>query len=90
MSEKLKPCPFCGGSSSFSSTGGSDERTGYNFTFSIRCDVCPASVVVGSNSDENGWRNETDLSVRERAFEAWNRRHQEQETSSEFERLLAK
>lgn len=70
MSEKLKPCPFC---------GSANLRAWDNTVVCRDCDATGPDLghCVGPV-------------CREQSMDAWNRRHQEQETSSEFERLLAK
>lgn len=77
MSEKLKSCPFCGGEDVkiFGPYGWYRQ-----FGISHSC----KSFYSGTSDFFQGFSTES------AAADAWNRRHQEQETSSEFERLLAK
>jgi hypothetical protein len=61
MSNELKDCPFCGGKKPHGPirSGGSDERNGYNFTVSIACDVCGATISRGSHQGKGGWCDDT-------------------------------
>lgn len=83
MSEKLKPCPFCGSVKQMvlgPTCQRNDEYDPNTRAFPIiRCGGCFTDV-PGTDWDNSG----------NSAIEAWNRRHQEQDQSSEFERLLAK
>lgn len=75
MSGKLKPCPFCGNDDVHTSTtGGSDERCGYNFAAVIRCKKCGCEKSVGSNHDKNGWCTDSIEKVTARAITGWNTR----------------
>ena len=84
MSEKtLRRCPFCGGGTQFifGPTCAPDskyDRSDRAYPI-VKCSGCNAEA-HGDNWDKTG----------RSAIEAWNRRHQEQETTSEFERLLSK
>lgn len=69
MSEKLKPCPFCGGPAH--STPEIHEAN-------------MAALIMCSDNDCVTLDRPTIVE----AVEAWNRRHQEQEASSEFERMM--
>ena len=79
MSEKLKPCAHCGGEAHTNIAGGG---------FYIFCNDCGVGVkkrihpAVFLNYEAQN-RAEERLAVK-----AWNRRHQEQETTAEFERLM--
>jgi hypothetical protein len=74
MSDKLLPCPFCNGDPiGPTKKGGSDERIGYNFTVSIACGNCGATLCTFSHKDRAGWcddKGQAEASVRA----AWNRR----------------
>ena len=74
MSEKLLPCPFCGGEASLALTNREDERSGYRATFSAYCKTCSGMTARTSTTDKNGWNNEGDESIKRRVTEAWNRR----------------
>ena len=63
--EKIKPCPFCGGTSLYFVT----VETSGNETVGIFCNWCKQTVTL----EENEWYGDTDK-TRERAAEAWNRR----------------
>ena len=69
MSEKLKPCPFCGGKATM-------EKHEYG-VIELGCDNVGCIVLPSAKH----------LSE-EAAAKAWNRRHQDQDTSSEFERMM--
>ena len=44
MSEKLKPCPFCGGEAEFHVIANSASHGGASFTFEIVCSECKVSL----------------------------------------------
>lgn len=79
MSEKLLPCPFCGGEARFIQTAyGTTNLNSVSLSFSIRCVKCSATAPnamgkIAINLLEDGtlnaWRDD-----REKAAEAWNRR----------------
>jgi hypothetical protein len=71
---KLLPCPFCGSQPVSSTTGGSDERCGYNYTATVRCSQCTARLSLGSNYDKQGWCNESIQDLTARTLVAWNTR----------------
>ncbi len=85
MSEKLLPCPFCNG-------GATDIR---EQSLPPRMDGKPSAII---SVEIRHWCSPLPGLVacstvfrsrdKEAAIEAWNRRHQEQDTSSEFERLM--
>ena len=84
MSEKLKPCPFCG--SDFL-MGQEPLDNGYVAgKFYLYHDYGQ----IGSNARNCLLSVVRHFDDEEEAVNAWNRRHQEQETTSEFERLLSK
>lgn len=67
--EKLKRCPFCGGSASVQST---ITEEGCIYTF-VECGTCGAQAQrYGSydNTNESKWKEET----KEQAIKAWNKR----------------
>lgn len=69
----LKSCPFCGSEPSGPrSSGGSDERCGYNFVVSIGC-ACGVSISRPSNKDKNGWCNDKG-EAKQKVINAWNQR----------------
>ncbi len=70
----MRPCPFCGGEASIHLTNRSDERSGYNSTYGASCGRCGATVSRTSRSDDNGWCNEEDVSVKARVQIAWDSR----------------
>jgi hypothetical protein len=71
----FKPCPLCGsGNVSGSTTNGGDERIGYNFTHTIRCQQCGCQQSTVSKHDKNGWCNESPEKVIARATVTWNTR----------------
>lgn len=91
MSEKLEICPFCGGKPIVGHWN-DDERNGYAEHWQVSCSVCDARA-PGSTYRPFGRSMGNHLSpidARQAAADNWNRRHQEQETTSEFERLLSK
>lgn len=70
MTDKLKPCPFCGGRARV--CGVFPMAAGGSFARCVRCDECGAHggmfvVHAGSLPD----------TARERAVEAWNKRAEE-------------
>lgn len=81
MSEKLKPCPWCGGTEDADNAVMeaavflTDFRSAIGTrAYRVKCQIC----------DINGpASHEAKLSV-----EAWNRRHQDQDTASTFERWV--
>lgn len=75
MTADLIPCPFCGHPKPNGprSSSNSDERNGYNFTVTIKCVGCGASISRDSSRDALGWCNDGGEAVRQ-AVAAWNRR----------------
>ena len=70
----LLPCPFCGAQPNEPVTsGGSDERCGYNFTVSIEC-KCGVVMLQNSRSDKNGWCNDKG-EAKAAVIKAWNNRN---------------
>lgn len=87
---ELKPCPFCGNAkfkvdrkSKFAGYNGLDMRVEQH-TYSVRCNVCHArggavggKVLFGSSifgkDISPSWAT-TDVELKEKAIEAWNRR----------------
>lgn len=65
MSNKLKPCPFCGGEVDFEYK---ENYSAYTF-WRIVCDKCGC----GTWCDDNGFGYEDDLG-KQKAIEDWNRR----------------
>ena len=50
MSEKLKPCPFCGGSATLISNGRPDSRrTGWK----VFCDDCGIATLLHTDKDKS-------------------------------------
>lgn len=80
MSERLKPCPFCGSNSL--EFRDSDIEGWISHVSCLDCDdmIGPMSKYKYDDVED----------AHADAAEAWNRRHQEQDQSSEFERLLSK
>jgi hypothetical protein len=75
MTSKLLPCPLCGNQDVHTSTtGGGDERYGYNFTAVVRCKKCGCQKSIGSSHDKNGWCTESPEKVTARAADDWNTR----------------
>lgn len=71
---QLKPCPFCGATPEApKTTGGGDERNGYNFRVHIACGDCGTEVIRDSNKDKQGWCNDKG-EAKAAAVAAWNRR----------------
>ena len=75
---ELKPCPFCGGTASYTQTGtGFDSHSAY-FDFRISCRKCGAIVPGSRGRIMIGLSSGGDLNVlkdeRAAAKEAWNRR----------------
>ena len=87
MSEKLKPCPFCGGGNTeiverpLSNQPRMDGKPSAIISVEVRHWCEPFKGLVANHLTFRG----RDM---EAAIEAWNRRHQEQKTSSEFERMM--
>lgn len=74
MDAQLKPCPFCGTAPSPpKTTGGSDERNGYNFRVHIACSGCGAEITRESHKNKQGWCDDNGQ-ARAAAVAAWNRR----------------
>lgn len=78
MSENLKPCPWCGTSDHLHGVRIGSQFGGYT-PFAIRCTHLDCDDVRGPTG--NGISEASDL---------WNRRHQEQDPSSTFERWVNK
>lgn len=71
---ELLPCPFCGGSANGpEQSGGSDERSGYNFRMHIGCRNCGVVIVAESHKDKQGWCDDAGQAESE-AIANWNRR----------------
>lgn len=70
----LLPCPLCGSEARMGLTNRSDERSGYDVTFTASCVECGCLVARTSKNDSNGWNNESDESVKRRVTTAWNTR----------------
>lgn len=89
MSENLRVCPFCGGRAQMSKSA-DDERNGYAEHFQVSCTKC-FSRAEGATYWPFGDNRLPSLEATEKAAaDNWNRRHQEQDQSSTFERLLSK
>lgn len=83
MTTELLACPFCGGEAAIGLTDRKDERSGYAATYSAYCKTCGGLKSCTSNTDKNGWNNESDDSIKRRVREAWNRRAASQAPSIE-------
>lgn len=85
MSEKLKPCPFCGGEPEMEPTG--KHKTGrrgvYGYGMRIKCTSCHVQREQAVITHSLEW-------LQEKMTDHWNRRHQEQDSPSEFERCMNK
>lgn len=85
MSEKLKPCPFCNGGATdireYSLPPRMDGKPSAVVSVEIRHSCSPLPGLVGCSTTFRGRDKEA-------AIEAWNRRHQEQDQSSTFERCM--
>ncbi|WP_104662826.1 Lar family restriction alleviation protein [Ensifer adhaerens] len=86
MSEKLANCPFCGGEAKHNDGGNSVYG---RFWWAVWCDECEIEM-----RDREVWKHEGDRTVlalpAKECFDRWNRRHQEQDQSSTFERMMSK
>ncbi|QIG73134.1 hypothetical protein EVC00_028 [Rhizobium phage RHph_N37] len=71
---KLNSCPFCGSTSQHAVDQHADERSGYNIKVTILCHGCPVTISAYSIKDKNGWCEENEQQVAERAAQYWNRR----------------
>jgi len=72
---ELKPCPMCGGSPNKpAKNGGSDERSGYNFTVTVAC-KCGLRIDRASHQGKQGWCDDSGQAEAE-AIAAWNSRAQ--------------
>jgi hypothetical protein len=72
---ELKPCPMCGGAPNKpAKNGGSDERSGYNFTITVAC-KCGLRIDRASHQGKQGWCDDSGQAEAE-AIAAWNRRAQ--------------
>lgn len=80
MSEKLKSCAHCGGEAKF-------ERTIQHAT--VRCQECGINVSASYSMSMFARMEDLEEAENKDAFDRWNRRHQDQ-SSSEYERLLSK
>lgn len=73
MTEKLKPCPFCGCKDVISSSMNSGKNyTDYDFYFTVTCKNCLVQMSVGANL--RGVPFERVEDVLEQARAKWNRR----------------
>jgi hypothetical protein len=73
--DELKPCPMCGGSPNKpAKNGGSDERSGYNFTVTVAC-KCGLRIDRASHQGKQGWCDDSGQAEAE-AIAAWNSRAQ--------------
>lgn len=89
MIDHLSKCPFCGGKPRVDQWS-DDERNGYAEHWQVSCTSCEARA-PGSTYRHFGRSMGDHLSpidARQAAEDNWNRRHQEQDTPSEFERLM--
>lgn len=76
MAEELKLCPCCDKPPGQpKKEGGSDERSGYNFTMKISCCTCGLSISRQSSADKNGWCNDKGEALAS-VVAAWNTRAQ--------------
>lgn len=66
MSDKLKPCPFCGGEAAYSETNPS--HIGDDNGFMVYCKKCYTE-------------SSYDFQTRENAIAAWNRRYEQEKQS---------
>lgn len=89
---ELKPCPFCGSTklkieskSVFVGSNGLDQGVN-RLTYSVRCNVCHARGGAASGKILSLYRFSimqlpewatTDIEIKKRAIEAWNRRAEE-------------
>ena len=74
MDTQLMPCPFCGAApNDLKTTGGGDERNGYNFRVHIACSGCGAEIIRDSHQDKQGWCDDNGQ-AKAAAVAAWNRR----------------
>lgn len=84
--DKLKPCPFCGGAIiRICRIGLSNEANGYCGATEARCENCSASVSAFDTPDKNGWCLGVQ-DTRERATAAWNTRAESAEVIALRER----
>jgi len=68
ISEKLKPCPFCGGDASIGTTNSTIDGPGTVYGI---CDVCKSQ---GGYPQKHFWLMETDSRKIQEAINIWNLR----------------
>lgn len=71
VENKIKPCPFCGGSAKRFRISG-DERNGYAATVFYRCELCFVSRGATGDTSKSGYANNSN--VEEEALASWNQR----------------
>lgn len=86
MSEKLANCPFCGSPAELE-----HDNDHHGSWFNLGCSQHWGRVKPVENACIGGRLFYTEEPENEaKAIEAWNRRHQDQDNPSEFERMLSK
>ena len=82
MSEKLKPCPFCGTNVCIEKKPLWSGTRGYQncYEYVIRCDNCGCRVRL----EQNDTINRTDKEAEQNAVKAWNKRAQIEGDMTEF------
>ena len=78
---ELKPCPFCGGTAQFLTTGNESSNSGVGFSYIIRCSNCKCTPIQKEKEmhlwlDNCGQVRITEVSetVRKQAIVEWNTR----------------